>query len=118
MRDLNQIQTSNMPLSIKVTQSESIVTLNISGDVDTKTAPDLLKELTALELKELSELRLNLSEVPFMSSAGLRAIVFAKQKMPHSGRLYLIGASELIVDTVKKTGLSQAVVFAKSEDEI
>jgi len=53
-----------------------------------------------------------------MSSAGLRAIVFAKQKMPHSARLYLIGASELIVDTVKKTGLSQAVVFAASEDAI
>jgi len=107
-----------MTLSIKVNQGESIVTLSIAGDVDTKTAPDLLKELTALDLKELSQLRLNLSEVAFMSSAGLRAIVFAKQKMPHAARLYLIGASELIVDTVKKTGLSQAVVFASSEDEI
>mgnify|MGYP001164818611 CR=1 FL=1 len=107
-----------MPLTIKVTPAESIVTLNIAGDVDTKTAPELLKELTALELKELSELRLNLSEVSFMSSAGLRAIVFAKQKMPHTARLYLISASEMIVDTVKKTGLSQAVVFVSSEEEI
>jgi len=107
-----------MPLSIKVTPADSIVTLDISGDIDTKTAPDLLKELTALELKELTQLRLNLNEVSFMSSAGLRAIVFAKQKMPHSARLYLIGASEMIVDTVKKTGLSQAVVFASSESEI
>ena len=107
-----------MPLSIKVSQAESIAALSISGDVDTKTAPDLLKELTALNLKELSELRLNLSEVAFMSSAGLRAIVFAKQKMPHSARLYLIGASDLIIDTVKKTGLSQAVVFASGEDKI
>ena len=107
-----------MPLSIKVNQGESIATLSISGEVDTKTAPDLLQELTALNLKELSELRLDLSEVAFMSSAGLRAIVFAKQKMPHSSRLYLIGASDLIIDTVKKTGLSQAVVFVSGEDEI
>ena len=107
-----------MPLTIKVTPTEKIVTLSMTGDIDTKTAPELLKELTALELKELSELRLNLKEVSFMSSAGLRAIVFAKQKMPHSGRLYLIGASDMIVDTVKKTGLSQAVVFAASEAEI
>ena len=69
-----QIQSTNMPLSIEVTLP-SIVTLNITGDIDTKTAPDLLKEPTALELKELSELRLNLSEVAFMS-IGLRAIVF------------------------------------------
>ena len=69
-----------MPLTIKVTPADSIVTLTISGDIDTKTAPELLKQLTDLELKELTQLRLNLSEVSFMSSAGLRAIVFAKQK--------------------------------------
>jgi len=107
-----------MPITIKVTPADSIVTLDIAGDIDTKTAPELLKELTDLQLKDLTELRLNLSDVSFMSSAGLRAIVFAKQKMPHSARLYLIGASEMIVDTVKKTGLSQAVVFAASESEI
>ena len=107
-----------MTLTIKVTPAESIVTLTLEGDIDTKTAPELHKELNTLALKELSELRMNLEKVSFMSSAGLRAIVFAKQKMPHSSRLYLIGASEMIVDTVKKTGLSQAVVFASSEAEI
>ena len=43
-----------MPLTIKVTPADSIVTLTISGDIDTKTAPELLKQLTDLELKELT----------------------------------------------------------------
>ena len=79
----------------------------------TQNSPELLKQLTDLELKELTQLRLNLGEVSFMSSAGLRAIVFAKQKIPHSARLYLIGASDMIVDTVKKTGLSKLLFLQR-----
>ena len=107
-----------MALSIDVVQGDVHVTLVLSGDVYTKTAPDLLSQLTALELHALEQLRLNLAEVEFVSSAGLRAIVFAKQKMPHSSRLFLVSASPQIVDTITKTGLAQAVVIVDSEDEI
>ena len=58
------------------------------------------------------------SAVGFVSSAGLRAIVFAKQKMPHTSQLFLVAASSQIVDTITKTGLAQAVVIVDSEDEI
>lgn len=107
-----------MSLSIEIVQSDIHVTLILTGDVDTKTAPELLKQLTSLELNVLNQLRLNLKGVEFVSSAGLRAIIFAKQKMPHTSRLYLVGASDLIIGTITKTGLSQAVVMVKSEDDI
>lgn len=107
-----------MALTIDVVQGDVHVTLVLSGDVDTKTAPELLGQLTSLELHSLEQLRLNLVEVDFVSSAGLRAIVFAKQKMPHSSSLYLIGASSDIVDTITKTGLSQAVLIVDSDADI
>jgi len=107
-----------MTLAIEITKAENCVTMTLSGEVDTKTAPELLKELTRLQLNVLSQLRMKLAEVSFMSSAGLRALVFAKQKMPHSARLYVIGASEVIQDTISKTGLTQAVVIVSDEDEI
>ena len=107
-----------MTLAIEITKAENCVTMTLSGEVDTKTAPELLKELTGLELNVLSQLRMKLAEVSFMSSAGLRALVFAKQKMPHSARLYVIGASEVIQDTITKTGLTQAVVMVSDEEEI
>lgn len=107
-----------MALTIDIIQGDIHVTLQLSGDVDTKTAPELLSKLTALELQSLEQLRLNLQEVGFVSSAGLRAIVFAKQKMPHTSSLYLVGASEQIVDTITKTGLSQAVLIVNSESDI
>ena len=107
-----------MSLTIDIVQGDIHATLVLSGDIDTKTAPDLLSQLTSLELHALEQLRLNLLDVGFVSSAGLRAIVFAKQKMPHASRLYLVGASDQIIDTITKTGLSQAVVIVNSEDEI
>jgi anti-anti-sigma factor len=107
-----------MALTIDVVQGDLHVTLILKGDVDTKTAPELLSQLTALELHTLEQLRLHLHEVDFVSSAGLRAIVFAKQKMPHSSLLYLVGASSQIVETITKTGLSQAVEIVTSVEEI
>ena len=107
-----------MSLTIDIVQGDIHATLVLSGNIDTKTAPDLLSQLISLELHALEQLRLNLLDVGFVSSAGLRAIVFAKQKMPHASRLYLVGASEQIIDTITKTGLAQAVVIVNSEDEI
>ena len=107
-----------MTLAINVSKAENHVTMTVSGEVDTKTAPDLLQELTKLDLNSLGQLRLKLAEVGFMSSAGLRALVFAKQKMPHSSSLYVSGASEVIQETITKTGLAQAVVMVSNEDDI
>ena len=66
----------------------------------------------------LEQLRLDLQAVNFVSSAGLRAIVFAKQKMPHESTLYVIGASEQIIETITKTGLGNAIKIVESADNI
>lgn len=107
-----------MALTIEVVQNEVHVSITLTGDVDTKTAPELLSKLVALELNVLEQLRLDLQAVNFVSSAGLRAIVFAKQKMPHKSILYVIGASEQIVDTITKTGLGNAIRIVESAENI
>jgi anti-anti-sigma factor len=107
-----------MALTIEVVQNDVHVSITLAGDVDTKTAPELLSKLVALELNVLEQLRLDLQAVNFVSSAGLRAIVFAKQKMPHESTLYIIGASEQIVDTITKTGLASAIKIVESADNI
>ena len=107
-----------MTLTIEVVQNDVHVSITLAGDVDTKTAPELLSKLVALELNVLEQLRLDLQAVNFVSSAGLRAIVFAKQKMPHESTLYIIGASEQIVDTITKTGLASAIKIVESADNI
>ncbi|NBQ21762.1 MAG: anti-sigma factor antagonist, partial [Synechococcaceae bacterium WB6_3B_236] len=69
---------------------------------------------TNLKLKEISHLKIELTEVNFMSSAGLRALVFAKQKMVHDSVVSVVNANEEIKDVITKTGLSTAVSFINS----
>jgi anti-anti-sigma factor len=107
-----------MALTIEVVQNDVHVSITLAGDVDTKNAPELLSKLVALELNVLEQLRLDLQAVNFVSSAGLRAIVFAKQKMPHESTLYVIGASEQIIETITKTGLGNAIKIVESADNI
>jgi len=103
-----------MTLTIRTIEENKIVTLVLQGDVDTKTAPELLEVLTTLKLKELSELKIDLAEVNFMSSAGLRALVFAKQKMNHDSIVSVVHPNEEIKDVIIKTGLSNAISFVNT----
>jgi anti-anti-sigma factor len=104
-----------MALSIQSIEENEIVTLILQGEVDTKTAPELLEVLTNLKLKEISHLKIELTEVNFMSSAGLRALVFAKQKMIHDSVVSVLNANEEIKDVITKTGLSSAVSFVDNQ---
>ena len=107
-----------MSLTINVDPQESHVAIHLAGQVDTKSAPELLSALTEIGLPEVIELRIHAVELTFLSSAGLRALVFAKQKMPHTSRLILIGGSEEIKSTVIRTGLGGAVTIVDTVEEI
>ncbi|WP_115071390.1 STAS domain-containing protein [Synechococcus sp. UW179B] len=103
-----------MTLQISSTINDSEATIKLVGTVDTKTAPDFLQNLTSLDLPSLTQLKIDMSEMSFMSSAGLRALLFAKQKMNQNSNLTVCGANEGVVDTIQKTGLSQAIVISES----
>ncbi len=107
-----------MALTIHVDSQETHVAIHLAGQVDTKSAPELLDKLTQVGLPELSELRIIAMELTFLSSAGLRALVFARQKMPHTSRLVLVGGSEDIKATVIRTGLGNAVTIVDSIAEL
>jgi anti-anti-sigma factor len=107
-----------MNLTIESISTDDYWLLTLTGDVDTKTAPSLLEALTQLELAAINELRIEMASVGFLSSAGLRALIFAKQKMPYESRLILIGTSAEIADVITKTGLTQAVMLVPDHDSV
>ena len=102
-----------MTLQITSSVKDKVASIKLIGTVDTKTAPDLLHELTSLDLALLTELKIDMNDMSFMSSAGLRALLFAKQKMDQNSNLSVCGANEGVVDTIKKTGLTQAIVISE-----
>ena len=78
--------------------------IKVTGQVDSKTVGDL-RDFIDSELKQGQPVALELTEVPFMSSAGLRTLLTLQRKTLDMGvDLALIGVSPEIADTMKVTG--------------
>ena len=56
-------------------------------------------------------------ELEYIASAGIRAVVFAKQKLGGNVQVYLIGASETVIDVFKMTGIDKFLTIQNSFEE-
>ena len=79
------------------------VTLIVSGRLDTQTAPELEKELDAV-LSGLKELTFDMTNLEYVSSAGLRVILKAQKAMNAQGSMKLTGVNDSIMEVFDITG--------------
>lgn len=91
------------------------VTLALEGRVDAASAPELSEELKKLIGKGIEKVVFSCGKLEYISSAGLRAIVFAKQKIGAKVDVYVIGASADIQSVIKMTGFD---TFLKFQDTL
>ena len=94
-----------MDLSKKTTKGWQVIEVN--GQVDSKTVGDLRDYLDE-NIKGDLPVALELSDVPFMSSAGLRTMLTLYRKTQDMNvKLCLVGLIEEIAETMKVTGFYQ-----------
>ena len=79
------------------------VTLAVSGRLDTQTAPELENELDAV-LSGLKELTFDMTNLEYISSAGLRVILKAQKAMNTQGSMKLTGVNDSIMEVFDITG--------------
>ena len=90
-----------MTIEKKINNDE--VTLIVSGRLDTQTAPELENELDAV-LSGLKELTFDLTNLEYVSSAGLRVILKAQKAMNTQGSMKLTGVNDSIMEVFDITG--------------
>ena len=78
-------------------------TLIVSGRLDTQTAPELEKELDSI-LSGLKELTFDMTNLEYVSSAGLRVILKAQKAMNAQGSMKLTGVNDSIMEVFDITG--------------
>ena len=79
------------------------LTLIVSGRLDTQTAPELENELDA-SLTGLKELTFDMTNLEYVSSAGLRVILKAQKAMNAQGSMKLTGVNDSIMEVFDITG--------------
>ena len=103
-------------MSLDMTSSVEGTTarLTLTGQLDGASAPAVRTKIEELLTHKLDKLVLLLEGLSFMASAGLRIIIFAKQRQPQL-RIYVIRPQEPIIETLKKTGFYDAVYVQDDE---
>jgi len=79
-----------MPLDINIKRTaaannQTTLTVELGGSLDTATAPQLEKQLTAVLNQSVSNLVFDLAKLTFISSAGLRVFAASRKFMKQQG---------------------------------
>lgn len=91
--------------------------LTLTGALDSSSAPELNEEIKKIILLNPKELVMDVEQLDFMASAGLRVIIFAKQKLGPTVNLILVKPQEQMVETLRMTGLIFSVVIVDKYPE-
>lgn len=92
-----------MSLDLTKQQSDDTLTIFLKGRLDTTTAPELECFLTK-ELENTSNLELDMSDLEYISSAGLRVLLGTQKFMNKKGSMKLLHVQENVMEIFEITG--------------
>ncbi|WP_246127966.1 STAS domain-containing protein [Amycolatopsis rhizosphaerae] len=98
------------------TQGAAVV-LVVSGDIDMVTAPEFEKALLAALRDRPEVLVVDLSAVEFLGSAGLTALVTARQEAGSDTTLRVVAESSTTARPLQLTGLDQEIPLYRTREE-
>ena len=102
-------------MEIQVTEHKRVNVVGISGRVDGSTAGEFENTLNELTQAGKNNLVLDMSEVAFVSSAGLRVLVNTRKAVKSAGGdIKLAALSQQVIETLDIAGLD--VLFEQFAD--
>ena len=97
-----------MTIEIKRNAEETIIKL--VGRLDTTTAPALDKTINE-DIAGTKNLVLDVKELEYISSAGLRVLLGAQKKMQKIGSMKVINVCEEVMEVFEMTGFADILVI-------
>ena len=97
-------------MTMEIKRKGQETTIKIAGRLDTTTAPVLDKTVTE-DLGDTKDLILDIKGLEYISSAGLRVLLGAQQKMQEIGSMKVINVCEEVMDVLEMTGFADILVI-------
>jgi len=105
-------------LNIKVQTKDQYVLLNIEGDVDLYSSPDVREALLKLTKKKTPTILVNLEKVPYMDSSGVATLIEGLQQCnKYQGRFSLVSLRDNVREVFELTRLDKIFEIHKDVNE-
>lgn len=90
-------------MTIQKNIEDKTLTMALNGRLDTTSTPEFESELKA-SLDDINKLVLDFADLEYISSSGLRALLFAQKTMNKQGEMLVCNVNSVIADIFEVTG--------------
>ncbi len=97
-------------MNIEMKRNAEVTTIEITGRLDTTTAPVLDKTINE-DIEGTKDLILDLKGLEYISSAGLRVLLGAQKKMMKIGSMKVVNVREAVMEVLEMTGFADILVI-------
>lgn len=106
-----------MAFSVTLEMTDNgIAKIALVGELDASVAAIFRAEVERAAEQDAKRLVLLMEHLEYMASAGLRMLIFAKQKMGRDVDIYVVGAQETVMETITMTGFHHSVIVLDEYD--
>ena len=97
-------------MTIEIKANADVTTILVAGRLDTTTAPMLDKTIQE-DIKDVKNLVLDIKDVAYISSAGLRVLLGAQKKMQKIGSMKVKNVCPEVMEVFEMTGFADILVI-------
>ncbi|MGM1064485.1 STAS domain-containing protein [Saccharothrix sp. Mg75] len=90
---------------------DGIATIRLRGELEARSAGKLNRVIAEVAAQPLKRLVLLMDELSYLSSAGLRSLVYAHQRLGRGVQIVLVGTQPEVAETIRLTGFDRSVVM-------
>ena len=97
-------------MTIEIKKNAEATIIEVAGRLDTMTASSLDKAINE-DIGEVKNLVLDLKNLEYISSAGLRVLLGAQKKMQKIGSMKVTNVCEAVMEVLEMTGFADILVI-------
>jgi anti-anti-sigma factor len=97
--------------------NDGIAKITMGGELDASVAGEFKSAIEEVSQENPTRLILMVDQLKFMASAGLRVLIFAKQKMGENVDIYVVAPQKPVLGTLEMSGFAQAVYITETMPE-
>ena len=97
-------------MTMEIKKNAEAAVIEIAGRLDTTSAPALEKAING-DIGDAKNLVLDLKDMQYISSAGLRVLLGAQKKMQKIGSMKVVNVCEAVMEVFEMTGFADILVI-------